>query len=77
MGCKGICDYYKAKSGGTQLRYVNGNARCQVCEIYIRLEGILCKPTGKYCKCCGNKIRSKPRLGRCKKAYESLQVIRI
>ena len=76
MSCKGICTRHKAKNtGGRYLRYINGQVRCNLCEIFLTPEGVQIKPHGKYCKCCGNKIRSKPRCNSCKKAYEQLPTI--
>jgi len=74
--CKGICIRHRAKNtGGKYLRYINGQVRCNLCEIFLTPEGVKNKPHGKYCKCCGNKIRSKPRCNSCKKAYEELPTI--
>ena len=76
MVCKGICVRHKAKNtGGRYLRYINGQVRCNLCEIFLTSEGVQIKPHGKYCKCCGNKIRSKPRCSACKIAYEELPSI--
>lgn len=78
MSCNGICHRFKAKNtGGKYLRYVNGNVRCQVCEIFLTPEGVRTKLHGKYCRCCGNRIRSKPRCTSCKKAYETLPTITV
>lgn len=78
MGCNGVCHRWKAKNtGGKYLRYINGNVRCQVCEIFLTSEGVLVKVHGKYCRCCYNRIRSKPRCTSCKKAYETLPTITI
>jgi len=77
VACKGICVRHKAKNtGGRYLRYINGQTRCNICEIFLKPEGVNHKPHGKYCKCCGNKIRSKPRCTSCKKAYEELPTIK-
>jgi len=50
MSCKGTCVLNKASPG----RYVNGQKRCQVCNIYLKWEGF-------YCPCCGHKLRTGPR----------------
>ena len=55
MECKGNCGRYKAnrpRSGGW--RYTTGQKRCQVCDIYLNLEGF-------RCPCCGNQLRSGPK----------------
>jgi hypothetical protein len=54
MTCKEICKRYKSQhllSGGL---YRHGIKRCQICEIYIKWEGL-------WCPCCGYKLRTKPR----------------
>ena len=48
MTCKGICIRYKASG-----RYDNGHKRCQVCNIFIKWEGL-------WCPCCGCKLRTRP-----------------
>lgn len=35
-------------------RYASGQRRCQICEIYIKWEGL-------WCPCCGYRLRTKPR----------------
>ena len=49
MTCKGICIRHKAS-----YRYATGNKRCQVCEIFIKWNGL-------RCPCCGYKLRNRPR----------------
>ncbi len=53
MGCKGICHKYKAIRT-ERGHYQAGHKRCQVCEIFIKTEGI-------FCPCCGYRVRTKPR----------------
>lgn len=54
MVCKGFCKSYKVpKKGGTSW-YGNGQKRCQVCEIFIKVDGL-------FCPCCGYRLRTKPR----------------
>ncbi len=80
MVCKGVCIRYKAmNTGGVHLRYKNGQVRCNLCEIFLRAEGVVVKDRfgGKYCKCCGNRIRTKPRCSSCKKAYQQPQTITV
>jgi rRNA maturation endonuclease Nob1 len=55
MVCKGICQHHKAikpKNGGG--RYISGQKRCQVCQVYINWKG-------DFCPCCGYRLRTKPR----------------
>jgi hypothetical protein len=35
-------------------RYATGQKRCQICELFIRWEGL-------WCPCCGYRLRTKPR----------------
>ena len=54
MVCKGICSRHKAIRPSTGQRYLVGQKRCQVCQIFIDWEGI-------FCPCCGYKLRVTPR----------------
>jgi hypothetical protein len=49
MTCKGICIRHKASS-----RCATGNKRCQVCEIFIKWDGL-------WYPCCGYRLRNVPR----------------
>ena len=49
MTCKGICIRHK-----DSYRYDTGNKRCQICEIFIKWDGL-------WCPCCGYRLRTKPR----------------
>jgi len=59
MGCKGICERYKAERHFGIGLYVNGRKRCQVCEVYLEWDGY-------YCPCCRHKLRTKPHNGKYK-----------
>ena len=54
MTCKGICTRYKAQKPVGTGRYASGQRRCQICEIFIKSEGL-------WCPCCGYRLRTKPR----------------
>ena len=54
MTCKGICIRHKAQKPVGVGRYADGQRRCQICEIFIKWEGL-------WCPCCGYRLRSKPR----------------
>jgi hypothetical protein len=55
MVCKGICIRHKAdKPAGSDGRYASGQKRCQICEIFIKWEGV-------FCPCCGYRLRNGPR----------------
>jgi hypothetical protein len=51
MTCRGICHRHRAqeRSGG---RYANGQKRCQVCQIYMKWDGL-------RCPCCRSRLRTK------------------
>ena len=54
MTCKGICARYKAQKPVGVGRYASGQRRCQICEIFIKWEGL-------WWPCCGYRLRTKPR----------------
>jgi len=45
---------YKAQKPVGTGRYASGQRRCQICEIFIKWEGL-------WCPCCGYRLRTKPR----------------
>jgi hypothetical protein len=57
MTCKGICIRHKAYKPVGSGRYAIGHKRCQVCEIFIKWDGI-------FCPCCGCRLRIGPRLSK-------------
>jgi hypothetical protein len=56
MTCKGICIRHKAPrphvNNGN--RYSTGQKRCQICEIFIKWDGL-------WCPCCSYRLRMRPR----------------
>ena len=55
MVCKGICVRHRAqKPLGAFGRYATGQKRCQVCEIFLKWDGM-------WCPCCGYRVRTRPR----------------
>jgi hypothetical protein len=54
MTCKGICLRHKAQKPIGAGRYALGQKRCQICEIFIKWDGL-------WCPCCGYRLRTKPR----------------
>jgi hypothetical protein len=54
MVCKGICIRHKARKPLDSGRYVMGQKRCQICELFIDWAGL-------WCPCCGYRLRTKPR----------------
>ncbi len=57
MVCKGICHRYKAKWGTQKYRYVSGQKRCNVCELFVNWDGY-------HCPCCGILLRTRPKISR-------------
>ena len=55
MVCKGLCIRHKAYKPYGSGRYAIGQKRCQICEIFIKWDGI-------FCPCCGCRLRIGPRL---------------
>jgi hypothetical protein len=49
MPCKGVCVRYRASN-----HYTNGHKRCQICELFIKWDGLCCP-------CCGYRLRTRPR----------------
>jgi predicted amidophosphoribosyltransferase len=62
MTCKGICLRHRAQKPVNSGRYASGQKRCQVCEIFIRWDGL-------FCPCCGYRLRTKPRNSIFKKRF--------
>jgi len=54
MTCKGICIRHKAQKPVGSGRYSMGQKRCQICELFIKWDGL-------WCPCCGYRLRTKPR----------------
>jgi hypothetical protein len=55
MTCKDICIHHRAQKRSNRLsRYLNGQKRCQVCQLYLKWDGT-------RCPCCSTKLRINPR----------------
>jgi predicted amidophosphoribosyltransferase len=54
MTCKGICVRHKVPKPPGTGRYSSGQKRCQVCESFLKWDGL-------WCPCCGYRLRTKPR----------------
>ena len=48
--CKGVCVRYKAPLNN----YMNGQKRCQVCQLFVIWNQL-------RCPCCGYRLRTRPR----------------
>lgn len=68
MTCKGNCSRYKASKPVGAGRYASGQSRCQICEIFIKVEGL-------WCPCCGYRLRKKPRNLKYKKIMRENQSV--
>ena len=65
MSCKGICNRHKSFSLPSKFRYLNGQKRCQMCQIFIKWQGF-------WCPCCGFKLRGKPRNSKDKNRFKTM-----
>jgi predicted amidophosphoribosyltransferase len=54
MTCKGICIRHKAQKTVGTGRYSTRQKRCQICEIFLKWDGL-------WCPCCGCRLRTRPR----------------
>ena len=68
MICKGICIRHKAYKPYCSGRYATGNKRCQICELFIKWNGL-------SCPCCGYRLRNRPRSFKLKSKLREQQVI--
>ena len=68
--CSDLCSAYQVTRPSSGNRYGNGQARCQICEIWIDYRGCHLgdgSPAtdvphiGWFCNCCNFKVRRKPR----------------
>src|SRR5215831_19062133 len=53
MVCKGVCVRHKALKPVGIGRYSTGQKRCQMCETFLKWDGLTCP-------CCGYKLRTTP-----------------
>ncbi len=59
MACKGICPKYKSKKKFGGGWYDDGSKRCNICELFIKWDGI-------RCPCCSGILRIQPLTTKCK-----------
>ena len=55
--CKGVCEKYRATLPPNKIRYKNGQKYCSICSYFFVQKEI-------RCKCCGTKLRTRPRTRR-------------
>lgn len=65
MTCKDICVRHRAQKPAGSGRYASGQKRCQVCEIFLKWDGL-------WCPCCGYRLRTKPRNSAFKKKFSTV-----
>lgn len=67
--CKGACERFRATKPKTGSRYEAGQARCQMCEVWIDRRGAhmqdgspaLREDAAWYCNCCRYRLRRTPK----------------
>ena len=64
MACKGLCTRYKVQKRYGVGRYVSGQKRCQICEVFVDWPEL-------WCPCCRQRLRLKPRLMKFKTKIQS------
>ena len=42
MVCRNVCEEYRAKKPVGGMRYLDGQKRCQNCDLFIHWEGVRC-----------------------------------
>jgi hypothetical protein len=60
--CNGICSKYRALRSSRKGRYVDGQKRCNSCNIFIYWYGL-------RCPCCNKRLRLSPCNGKNKKKF--------
>ena len=66
--CNMICGKYRALGSSGNGRYVNGQKRCNSCEIFMYWDGL-------RCPCCGCSLRSNPRNAKARKKLRSIILV--
>ena len=67
--CCGICKKFQVKKPAKGGRYESGQARCQICAVWIDHNGCILKDrsnatadsVGWICRCCNYRVRQNPR----------------
>jgi rRNA maturation endonuclease Nob1 len=62
VSCSSICIQYKALMPQHIGRYESGQKRCNSCDVFLIWDG-------RYCPCCGDKLRLSPRSSKYKQKY--------
>jgi len=68
MTCKGICIRYKATKPNGVSRYQIGQKRCNICNVYIKWDGL-------FCPCCNYRLRSNTHYMKYKEKFEKIHRI--
>jgi hypothetical protein len=69
MACRGICIRHKAQKPLCSGRYVIGQKRCQLCDIFIEWNNL-------WCPCCGYRLRTRPHNSKFKERLRALKHIK-
>ena len=70
LSCKGECrTTFKQSLGKTTFRYMEGQKRCGVCDVYFRW-------AGSKCPCCSAVLHVRPRHSRGKEKYYEIAGIK-
>jgi hypothetical protein len=65
MTCRGICIRHKTQKPASNFsRYLNGQKRCQGCNLFLKWDGL-------WCPCCSTKLRTRPRSQKLKSKLKS------
>ncbi len=67
MSCKGICIQYKALKPMKGGRYDNGQSRCDICDIWMLLDGV-------RCPCCNQVVRTHSRSQHSKRRLKKIKL---
>jgi len=55
--CNGNCKKFHVTRKFGKQRYLEGQKRCNTCEIFLKWDGL-------WCPCCNNRLRLSPRNGK-------------
>jgi hypothetical protein len=64
MACRGFCIIHRAqRPAGPFGRYATGQKRCQICSVFMKLDGL-------WYPCCGCRVRTRPGNSKLKQKLE-------
>ena len=68
MTCKGLCVKYKALKPLRLSRYLVGQKRCQICNVFLEWNGL-------FCPCCNMRLRTTSRYTKYKEKFIKIKRI--